>query len=147
VWGIIGKDSNVKLENRKMFPKEVNVIKWILQFLLSSFLAFVVIYYLNPRGGMGTQVQFIMFRLPFAVTAGIILGDIPLYITKKFCVAAVIASLILSVLGFIFFLFLLDTRHIDNAPVIIGFIVNYAVLVLPSLVGYNCFSYLKRREG
>jgi hypothetical protein len=129
----------------RMGKEKAQVLKWILQFLLSSFFAFVVSYYLNPRGSMGTQIQFMLFSMPFAITAGIILGDITLYTTRKFSFVAAIASIILSVLGFFFYLFLVDMSH--KLPFTIGFTIYFSVLVLPSLIVYNCFSYFKRTKA
>ena len=101
----------------------------------------MVVFCLNPRGSMGTQIQFLFFSLPFAITVGLILGGIPLYTSKKFSIAATIASLILSILGFYLFLFMADMA-VKNR--VIAFIGGFSVLVLPSLIGDNFFSWLKK---
>ena len=135
---------NGATDQRDAMINRKSKLKWILQFLLSSFFAFVVVDYLNPRGSMGEQILFMLRRLPFAITAGVILGDVSLYTTRKFSFVGTIASLILSVLGFFFSLFLADMSH--WIPKTLSFLLFFVVLVLPPLIGYNYFSYLKRTK-
>lgn len=122
----------------------LQVFKWPLQFLMSSFFAFIVVDILNPRGSMETQILFMLATLPFAITAGIILSDISLYRTKGLSILAIITSMILSILGVVLSLLLIDVSH--KISQIIFFIAYFTVLVLPPLVGYNFFSCLKRRK-
>ena len=42
---------------------------------------------------MGTQMQFMVPRIPLAVTLGIVLADVSIYTTRKFSFAAALASL------------------------------------------------------
>ena len=122
-----------------------NVLKWIFQFLLSSFFAFVVVVFLNPRGSMGTQIQFIILRIPIAVTLGIVLADISIYTTRKFSFLASLASLVLVVPSFIFSLFIGDVLNPNSLlPKIITAIIVLCALILPSLVAYNLLSHLMR---
>ena len=120
------------------------VFKLGFQFLLSSFFVFTDIVILNPRGSMGTQILFMLITLPFAITIGILLGDISLHKTKICSILAIVSSLILSVIGIILFLFSADLSHV--IPEKISYIASFGVLVVPPLVGYNWFSHLKRRK-
>ena len=137
------------MERRKMSPKSKSrvkeISKWILQFLLSSFFVFVVVFLVNPRGSMGTQILFMLLTIPFTITLGMIIGDISLYTTHKFSLASVIASIILSVLGIIFTLHLADKSHTISSTIVYS-IAFFCVLVLPPLIGYNFFSNLKRSK-
>jgi uncharacterized membrane protein YjjB (DUF3815 family) len=93
---------------------------------------------------MGTQILFMLVTEPFAITAGIILGDILVQKTKALSVLAVVASMILSILGIILSLYLADMSH--KIPKTIIVIAGFIVLVIPSLVSYNFFTHLKRKK-
>ena len=131
----------------KKKPDIKEIVKWVFQFLLSSFFAYAVIVYLNPRGSMGTQMQFMVPRIPLAVTLGIVLADVSIYTTRKFSFAAALASVGLAVPSFFLAGILFSVYTTNPIFKIILYIFFFSVLVLPSLTTYNLFSNLKRAKS
>lgn len=76
--------------------KNVTAIKWFSQFFLSSLFILIAARYLVPGGSKGMILRAIFIVVPLGATAGIVLGDIPLYRGCKFSVVSLIVAFFFS---------------------------------------------------
>ncbi len=136
-----------------------NIIKWCLQFFLSSLLSFLTLKYGRHFVGYGDQANMIiiLFCIPLASTAGVVLGDISLYKGKELINQAIVVALVLAVAGVVlsdsgYFSVLLKNYFSSYANRWFWFtLIPYfsgQVAILP-LIGYNFITmrYRKRRSA
>ncbi len=114
------------------------ILKGLIQFILCVVLVMVTAVTWLSNNDQGSIILETLWKITLVNTAGLLLGDFEIYITKRISFAAVAAALVLTAAGVIIALLL---ENFEQWP--IRGVIAYLITVLPPLVVYNGLCYTR----
>jgi len=125
------------------------LLKSVLQFVVSSLLVILVFYFWFQGGSMGEIIAEILLKVPLAVVAGIVIGDVDLYTRRRFNLLAIALCAALCICGIMGALYIADFQWELNGLLvkIVIVVVSLIIVEVPAIIGYNLMSGQSGKSG